>query len=162
MSCPGQESLLSHFGLQLKTLFSGFVVVLALQPNSLRACAACFGQSDSPMAAGMNWGIFSLLGVVVFVLGSVAAFFIYLARRSAAGAAHPVTKPVLESTGAAWPDRRSAPSLRRSEVRKRWIVGVFQLVGRVRHCCARERAHSGTVAFGGARSVRPGTSDLSL
>jgi hypothetical protein len=35
------------------------------------------------MAAGMNWGIFSLLAVVVTVLGGVAAFFIYLARRSA-------------------------------------------------------------------------------
>jgi hypothetical protein len=39
------------------------------------------------MAQGMNWGIFSLLGVVVLVLGSVAAFFIYLARKEAALAA---------------------------------------------------------------------------
>jgi hypothetical protein len=36
------------------------------------------------MALGMNWGIFSLLGVVVCVLGGVAGFFIYLARKSAA------------------------------------------------------------------------------
>jgi hypothetical protein len=36
------------------------------------------------MALGMNWGIFSLLGVVVCVLGCVAGFFIYLARKSAA------------------------------------------------------------------------------
>jgi hypothetical protein len=32
----------------------------------------------------MNWGIFSLLAVVVFVLGCIAAFFVYLARRAAA------------------------------------------------------------------------------
>ncbi len=50
----------------------------------LFACAACYGQSDSPMAQGMNWGIFTLLGVIVAVLGGVAAFFVYLARRSAA------------------------------------------------------------------------------
>jgi len=55
----------------------------ALQPSSLRACAACYGQSDSPLAQGFNWGILSLLGVVVAVLGGIAAFFIFLARRSA-------------------------------------------------------------------------------
>ena len=65
-----------------------FLLVLAAfafaaQPTSLLACAACYGQSDSPLAQGMNWGIFSLLGVVVFVLGSVAAFFVYLVRKEA-------------------------------------------------------------------------------
>ena len=52
--------------------------------NFLIACAACFGQSDSPLAQGMNWGILSLLAVVVTVLGSIAACSIVLARRSAA------------------------------------------------------------------------------
>jgi len=66
---------------------ASFAVALAFQPDSLRACAACYGQSDAPMAAGMNWGIFSLLTVVVFVLGGVAAFFVYLARRAATVAA---------------------------------------------------------------------------
>ena len=55
---------------------------LLFEPRPLWACAACYGQSDSPMAAGMNWGIFSLLGVIVFVLGGVAGFFVFLARRS--------------------------------------------------------------------------------
>jgi hypothetical protein len=39
------------------------------------------------MAAGMNWGILTLLAMILFVLGGVAAFFIFLARRSAAMAA---------------------------------------------------------------------------
>jgi len=47
------------------------------------ACAACYGQSDSAMAAGMNWGILSLLVVILGVLGGVAGFFIFLARRAA-------------------------------------------------------------------------------
>jgi hypothetical protein len=162
MNCPGQKSLLSHFGLRFKALLTGLVVALALWPNPLRACAACYGQSDSPMAAGMNWGIFSLLVVVAFVLGSVAAFFVYLARRSAGGAAHPATGPALQSTDAAWPHRRRASVRGRGDVGKRWIVGVIQRVGRVRHCCARGRARSGTVAFGGARKVCPGSGDLSL
>ena len=34
------------------------------------------------MAQGMNWGIFSLLGVVVLVLASIASFFVYLAKRA--------------------------------------------------------------------------------
>ena len=55
-------------------------------PETALACAACFGRSDSKLAEGMNWGIFSLLGVVIFVLGWVAAFFIYLAKRAAASA----------------------------------------------------------------------------
>ena len=59
-----------------------FGLAVALQPGSVLACAACYGQSDSPMAQGMNWGIFSLLAVVVSVLGSIAGFFIYLAKRS--------------------------------------------------------------------------------
>ena len=51
--------------------------------NNAAACAACFGRSDGKQAESMNWGIFSLLVVVVFVLGGIAAFFIYLARRAA-------------------------------------------------------------------------------
>jgi len=53
-----------------------------LHAHPAAACAACFGQSDSPLASGMNWGIFSLLAVIVPVLGGVAGFFIYLARKS--------------------------------------------------------------------------------
>ena len=56
---------------------------LALEPSSVLACAACFGQSDSALAQGMNWGIFSLLAVITSVLGVIASFFIYLAKRSA-------------------------------------------------------------------------------
>jgi hypothetical protein len=39
------------------------------------------------MAAGMNWGILSLLVMIVLVLGGFAGFFIFLARRAAAVAA---------------------------------------------------------------------------
>ena len=49
---------------------------------NLLACAACYGKSDSPLALGLNWGIFSLLGVVIFVLGGFAGFFIYLVKKA--------------------------------------------------------------------------------
>lgn len=55
---------------------------LALQSH---ACSACYGKSDSEMAVGMNWGIFTLLGVVGLILGCVSAFFVAIGRRSARG-----------------------------------------------------------------------------
>jgi hypothetical protein len=51
-------------------------------PRAALACPVCFGQSDSPMAQGVNMGVFFLLGVVVVVLAGFAAFFVYLARRA--------------------------------------------------------------------------------
>ena len=72
-----------NFRGRLQLFLLAVALAAAAAPQSVRACAACFGQSDSPMAKGMNWGIFSLLLVVVSVLGGIAAFFIYLARRSA-------------------------------------------------------------------------------
>lgn len=63
------------------------VAVLALATLWLappaRACAACFGRSDSPLAEGMNMGILCLLGVIVAVLVAFASFFVFLARRAA-------------------------------------------------------------------------------
>ena len=36
------------------------------------ACPVCFGASDSPMAQGMNAGIFVLLGVTATMLAAIA------------------------------------------------------------------------------------------
>lgn len=67
-----------------RLLFAVLALGIALAPAPSLACAACYGQSSDPLASGMNWGIFTLLGVVVTVLGSFAGFFIYLIRREAA------------------------------------------------------------------------------
>jgi hypothetical protein len=66
-----------------KLFLAALAVVLALPANSALACAACYGKSDSPLAKGMNWGIFSLLGVVVCVLSGVAGVGVYFAKKSA-------------------------------------------------------------------------------
>lgn len=60
---------------------------LLLRADAAHACAACFGKSDSPLAQAMNWGIFSLMAVIVSVLVCIAGFFVFIARRSAALAA---------------------------------------------------------------------------
>jgi hypothetical protein len=54
----------------------------------VRACAVCFGKSDSNMAKGMNMGIFALLICITGVLGVLSCFFVFLAVRSSK---HPPT-----------------------------------------------------------------------
>ena len=71
-----------------KLLLAGVATAALLRAPSLLACAACYGaRTDSPLANGMNWGIMSLLVVVVVVLTGIASFGIFVARRSAALAA---------------------------------------------------------------------------
>jgi hypothetical protein len=80
----------------MKVCRSSVVALLAMAamvPHPLFACAACFGQSDSAMAAGMNWGILSLLVMIVMMLGGVAAFFVFLARRAATVARSDLVPP---------------------------------------------------------------------
>lgn len=76
-------------------------LILALSAHSAMACAMCYanGNANSPLTQGMNWGIFSLLFVIVCVLGAIASFFIYLARKSAAvNASAPAPDAALAST----------------------------------------------------------------
>ena len=42
----------------------------------ISACAVCYGSPDEPAVKAVQAGIWFLLGVVVFVLSSIA-FFIY-------------------------------------------------------------------------------------
>ena len=76
----------------------GCAAVCGVLPHSALACATCFGKTDSKLAEGMNMGIFSLLAVVVCVLGAIASFFVYLAKRSSALAATPQPGTLAEST----------------------------------------------------------------
>jgi magnesium-transporting ATPase (P-type) len=70
----------------LKTIFLALALA-AVAPPQLFACAACYGRSDSPLASGINWGIFTLFCVIASVLGSIATFFIFIIRKEAALAA---------------------------------------------------------------------------
>ncbi len=66
----------------MKFFFSFLLVGLSTAPSAM-ACATCFGASDSPMAQGMNWGIFSLLIVITCMLSGIAGFFFFLSKKSA-------------------------------------------------------------------------------
>jgi hypothetical protein len=68
----------------LKKFLAGLLLGLAFCPTSLRACAACTGRTDSPLAVGMNWGIVTLLGVVLTVLSGALIFFVHVIHKEEA------------------------------------------------------------------------------
>ncbi len=63
-----------------KTLVLGLLAAAA--PTPLFACAACYGRTDSPLATGMNYGILTLLGVVLSVLTVFLVCFVHIVRKS--------------------------------------------------------------------------------
>jgi len=65
----------------MKLLRKVLVAAAALSPSPLFACAACYGRSDSPLAYGINWGIFTLMGVIATVLACITLFFVHIVRR---------------------------------------------------------------------------------
>ena len=61
---------------------AALMLVLAAEPAL--ACPVCFGDSDSPMAKGMNDAVWVLLGIVGFVQIGFVALFVSFWRRSRA------------------------------------------------------------------------------
>jgi len=68
----------------MKCALALLCLALALLPEHASACSVCFGEPGSPAARGLAMGVVALLGIVFVVLGGIAAFFIYLARRGSA------------------------------------------------------------------------------
>jgi len=71
-----------------------FSAAIMLSAKPALACAACYGASDSAMARGMNWGIFTLLVIVGTVLCGIAGVGILIVKRAANIAAEMPDKPV--------------------------------------------------------------------
>lgn len=117
--------------------------VIASIPRSGLACAACYGASDSPMAAGMNWGIVALLGMIVAVLGGIAACFVVLARRSATMSKEgrqAVEAALLAQAQASWPAVADTKTIEAPILPDRGgLMRVSTLAQKRRHCAP---AHS--------------------
>ncbi|HUA39291.1 MAG TPA: hypothetical protein VMA35_12945 [Candidatus Sulfopaludibacter sp.] len=81
----------------LRMLLAAAIAAAVLAPSPLFACAACYGKSDSALAEGMNWGIFTLLGVILTVLTCILVFFVHIIRKEeeAAHDSVPVNPPEL-------------------------------------------------------------------
>ena len=56
--------------------------LVLLIPDSVSACATCYGTSDAPATAGMNWAIITLLGVTGGVLGGVIKAIISIGNKT--------------------------------------------------------------------------------
>jgi uncharacterized membrane protein len=78
---------------KMKTLRSILVMMTALVPAPLFACATCHGQSNSPLAYGVNAGIFTLMAVIVTVLAGIAVFFVHIVRKEEAQMRPPPQNP---------------------------------------------------------------------
>ena len=81
-----------------KRLWASAALGLSIGASAAQACTACYGQSDSLLAQGMNWGILALLAVVLTVLSGIVAFFVHVARRTASVGAQPESSQPPEST----------------------------------------------------------------
>ncbi|MGD0745562.1 MAG: hypothetical protein ABSA45_10440 [Verrucomicrobiota bacterium] len=79
--------------LPMKLFRKILVAAAALAPSPLFACAACYGKTDSALASGMNWGIFTLLGVVLTVLTCITLFFVHIVRKEEASTSPPPADP---------------------------------------------------------------------
>jgi len=66
-----------------KILFA-LALLAAGAPSSLFACAACYGRTDSPLASAMNFGVLTLLGVVLCVLSVFLVGFVHMVRKGEA------------------------------------------------------------------------------
>ena len=62
-------------------LIAVFAIVTVFAAQPAMACPVCFGATDSPMAAGMNNGIFFLLGIIGTVQIGFVALFVSVRRR---------------------------------------------------------------------------------
>ncbi|HWP81320.1 MAG TPA: hypothetical protein VNN76_01560 [Bacteroidota bacterium] len=58
------------------------VGLLLVSYSYASACPVCYGQTDSPMADGVNAAILVLMGITGSVLSVFVAFFMYIRKRS--------------------------------------------------------------------------------
>ena len=65
-----------------KLIVIALVAILGLAPRVLLACAVCYGAPGAPQTRGMNFGIFTMLGVTSVVLGGFGGLFFSFARRA--------------------------------------------------------------------------------
>lgn len=68
----------------MKSLLKILLLLVVASPAKLLACATCYGNVDTNMTEGMNWGIFTLMAVIGTVLAAFLTFLIYAIRKSEA------------------------------------------------------------------------------
>lgn len=67
-------------GTLLRTVLTGALLLFA--PRLAFACPVCFGENDSPLASGINYGIVAMLVIILGLWIAFASFFLHLRRRA--------------------------------------------------------------------------------
>jgi len=57
-------------------------VIFSLIPGVLFPCAVCYGNPEAPMTHGMNMGVLTLLGFIIFILLVVAYSIFTISMRT--------------------------------------------------------------------------------
>jgi hypothetical protein len=65
-----------------KLMVFTLIAVMGLAPQLALACAVCYGAPGAPQTRGMNFGIFTMLGVTGVVLGGFGGLFFSFVRRA--------------------------------------------------------------------------------
>ncbi len=65
-----------------RLMITALVLGAGVLPQAVLACAVCYGASDAPQTRGMNFGIFTMLGVTGAVLSSFGGMIFCFARRA--------------------------------------------------------------------------------
>ena len=65
-----------------KLMAISLVAAMGLAPRLLLACSVCYGAPGAAQTRGMNFGIFTMLGVTGMVLGGFGGLFFRFARRA--------------------------------------------------------------------------------
>lgn len=74
--------MMNAFRRARKLVLIALVATMGLAPRLLLACAVCYGAPGAAQTRGMNFGIFTMLGVTGVVLGSFGGLFFCFARRA--------------------------------------------------------------------------------
>jgi len=57
-------------------------IIIGSIPGILLPCAVCYGNPESPMSHGMNMGVLTLLGFIIFILIAVAYSILIISIRT--------------------------------------------------------------------------------
>ena len=57
-------------------------IILSLIPGALFPCAVCYGNPEAPMSHGLNMGVLTLLGFIIFILLTIAYSIFTISMRT--------------------------------------------------------------------------------
>ena len=59
-----------------------YITIIILSSSVLFPCAVCYGNPESPMTHGMNMGVLTLMGFIIFILCVIVYSIITISIRT--------------------------------------------------------------------------------